>query len=138
MKIKIRSPVRQLLRINFMLILTSSVRTVPVANTPSGLNLSLLANASEEQEQVKPRLEWSKKETEVTKEGLQVLDQVILGDADDLLSSGAANLPETFPTAGNLVPGQTNSAGVELQEVTGVGEDVGRTGDAVDADLMQV
>lgn len=121
-----------------MLILTSVVRTVPLGNTASGLNFDLLANVSDEQEQVKPQLEWSKKETEVTKRGLQLLDHVILGDADDLLSSGAASLPETFPTAENLVPGQTDNAGVELQEVTGVDEDVGRTGDEVDAELMQV
>jgi hypothetical protein len=111
---------------------------VPIANTASGLDLDLLANGSDEQEQRKPQLEWSKKETEVTKGGLQVLDHVILGDADDLLSSGAASVPETFPTAENLVPGQTDSAGVELQEVTGVGKDVGRSGEEVDAELMQV
>jgi hypothetical protein len=138
MRINIRPPIRQLLRINVMLILTSSVRTTPIAHTASGLNFDLLANVSEEKEQMKPQLEWSKKETQVTKGGLQLLDHVFLGDADDLLSSGAANLPETLPSGENLAPGQTDSAGLELQEVTGVGEDVGRTSDEVDAELMQV
>jgi hypothetical protein len=138
MKINVRLPIRQLLRINFMLLLTSSVRAVPIANSASGLSFDLLANASDEQEQMKPQLEWSSKEAEVTKEGLQVLDHVILGDADDLLSSGAANLPETFPTAENLVPGHTDGSRFELQEVTRVGEDVGRTGVETVAELMQV
>lgn len=138
MKINIRLRIRQLLRINLMLMLTSSVRTVPIANGASGRSFDLLANASDEQERMKPQQEWSNKETEVTEEGLQVLDHVILGDADDLLSSGAANLPETFPTAENLVPGQTDRSRVELQEVHRVGEDVGRTGDETDAELMQV
>jgi hypothetical protein len=138
MKINIRLLIRQLLRINFMLILTSSVRAVPVANRASGINFDLLANASDEQGQKKQQLEWRNKEIDVPKEGLQLLDHVILGDADDLLSSGAANLPETFPTTENLIPGHTDGARVELQEVTRIGEDVGRTGDETDAELMQV
>ncbi|PNF33325.1 hypothetical protein B7P43_G07748 [Cryptotermes secundus] len=133
MKINIRSPIRQLLRINVMLILTSAVRTVPIGTTAPGLNFDLLANGSDEQEQKKLQLEWIKKETEMTQGGLQVL-----GDAHDLLSSGVTSLPDTFPTVENLVSDETNSAGVELQEVTEVGEDVGRPGDEVDAELMQV
>jgi hypothetical protein len=131
MKKNVRFPIRQLLRIHFLLLLTSSVRTVPITNTASGLNFDFLANVSDKKEQIKQELEWSKKDTEPTKERLHILDQLILGDAEDLLSSGADNLPETSPTAGGLVPGQTDSTSVELQELTPVSEDV-------DAELMQV
>jgi hypothetical protein len=138
MKINIRFPVSLLLRINLLLILTSSVLTVPIANRASGPNFHLLANGSDGEEQTISQFQWSQKEAEVTKARMQVLDHLILGDADDLLSSGAANLPDSFPTAESLVPGQTDSATVQLQEATGTREDVGHTGDQGNADLMQV
>jgi hypothetical protein len=138
MKINIHIPKCQLPRIYLAMLLTNSVLAVPIANRAPGPNLHILANGSGEEEQTISQFEWSHKETQVTKEGRRVLDHLIRGDSEGLLSSGAANLPDTFPATENLVPGQTDSATDQLQEVTGTSEDVGHTGHEANTKLMQV
>jgi hypothetical protein len=127
-----------LLRIHLVLIVTSSVWSASIANRASAPNFDLLANGSVKEEQMMSQIEWSKKESQVTKERLHVVDQLLLDDADEPLSSGATNLPETFPTAENVAPGRTDSTRFRLQEVTGARHDASGIGDEGDTGLMQV
>jgi hypothetical protein len=123
----------KLLRILVILILIHSIRTIPVATGVSGLRLDFLANLRGSEQQIKQQVEENKEMKEITNEGLQVLDQMNLDDADGFLSSGS-NLPEVSPT----IEEQPNSARVDLEEMTPISEDVDQTRSVMDAELMQV
>jgi hypothetical protein len=130
-------PSHKLLRIHFILILTISVRSAPIASTASHLHISFLPNVSYNEEQMKQELEGNKKTAELTKDGLHVLDELILGETDGLFSSGA-NLLDVSPTTDDLVPGQPKSTRVDFEEVTPVSKDPYLPGDTADAELLQV
>jgi hypothetical protein len=136
MKKIISFPSQKLLRIHFVLILTSSVRTAPTANSESRLHLNFLPKVSDSEEQMIQEL-GGNKTAELTKDELQVLDELILDEADGLLSSGA-NLLEVSPTTEDLVPDQPNNTRVDFEEVTAFSKDLDFGGATVDAELMQV
>ncbi|XP_069679294.1 uncharacterized protein [Periplaneta americana] len=111
--------------------------SLPLASTASGIRFDFLSNVSDNEEQMKQKLQEGKKAKEAANEGLQVLDQLILDEAGGLLSS-YASIPETSPTTEDFVAGQVNTGRVELEEVSPVSKDVDHMGSSLgDAELMQ-
>lgn len=130
-------PSHKLLRLYLILILTNSVRTAPIEKSALGLDFDFLPNVSDNGEQIKQEVEGNTKKAELTKDRLQVLDELILDDADGLLSSGS-NLLEVSPTTEDLVPAQPNNPKADYEEVTAVSKDLDLVGATVDAELIQV
>lgn len=116
--------------------LISSVRTVPIAN-PSAVNYGSVTNVSDSAKQIKHELDCDQEAPDVAKEELQVLDQLIVDDAERRLSSGA-NLTEISPTTEDLVPGQLNSGQLLHEEMVSVKKELDTTNDTVNAEMIQV
>jgi hypothetical protein len=121
----------QLLKTHVVLILISTVRTVPIANS-SALNYGPLTNASDSAKEAEHELQCNNEATDVAKEALQVLDQLIIEDAELRLSSGT-NFTEMSPTTDDLVPSQ-----LMPEEMTQVKKELDTISDTVDAEIFQV
>jgi len=121
----------QLLRTHILLFLVSAIRTAPVTDS-SGLNYGSPTNVTDGAKQIKHELEWNNAAKAVATEELQVLDQLIIDDADRRLSPGT-NLTEMSPTTEDLVPGQ-----IMFEEITQASKGLGTTSGTADAEMIQV
>jgi hypothetical protein len=121
----------QLLKTHVLLFLVTAIQTAPITDSPS-LNNGSLTNATDGAKQIKHELEWSKAAKAVATEELQVLDQLIIDDADSRLSSGT-NFTEISATTEDVVPGQ-----LMFEAVTQASKGLGTTGDTADAEIIQV
>jgi len=121
----------QLLKTYVLLFLVSAIRTAPITDS-SALSYGSLTTVTDSAKQIKDELEWNKPAKTVATEELQVLDQLIIDDADRRVSPGA-NLTEVSPTTEDVVPGQLMFA-----EITPASKGLGTTSDTADADIIQV
>jgi hypothetical protein len=120
----------RLLKTHVLLFLVTAIRTAPITDS-SALNYGSLTNVTDSAKQIKHELEWNKAAKAVATEELQVLDQLIIDDADRRLSSGT-NLTETSTTE-DVVPGQ-----LMFEEITQASKGLGTTSDIEDAEIIQV
>ena len=121
----------QLLKTHVLLLLVTAMRTAPITDT-SALNYSSLTNVTDSAKPIEHELEWNKAAKTVATEELQVLDQLIIDDADRRLPSGT-NLTEISPTTEDVVPGQ-----LMFEEITQASKGLGTTSDTADAEIIQV
>jgi len=122
---------RQLLKSHVLLLLVTATRTAPITDS-STLNYGSLTNVTDSAKQIQHELEWNKAAKAVATEELQVLDQLIIDEADRRLSSGT-NLTEMSPTMEDAVPGQ-----LMFEDITQANKGLGTTGDTADAEIIQV
>jgi hypothetical protein len=121
----------QLLKSHVLLLLVTAIRTAPITDS-SALNYGSLKNLTDSAKQIQHELEWNKATKAVATEELQVLDQLIIDDADRRLSSGT-NLTEMSPTMEEVVPGQ-----LMFEEITQASKGLGTTSDTSDVEIIQV
>ena len=94
----------QLLKTYVLLFLVTAIRTAPITDS-SALSYGPLTAVTDSAKQIKHEMDWNKPAKAVATEELQVLDQLIIDDADRRLSPGT-NLTEVSPTTEDVVPGQ--------------------------------
>jgi hypothetical protein len=121
----------QLFKTHVLLFLVSAIRTAPVTDSPA-LNYGSLTNVTDTAKQIKHELDWNKAAKAVATEELQVLDQLIIDDADRRPSSGT-NLTEMSPTTEDVIPGQ-----LVFEEVTQASKGLRTTSDTADTGIIQV
>jgi hypothetical protein len=95
-------------------------------------NYDSLTNVTDSAKQIKHELEWNKAAKAVATEELQVLDQLIIDDADRRLSSGT-NFTEMSPTTEDMFPGQ-----LMFEEITEASKGLGTASNTADAEIIQV
>ena len=122
---------RQLLKTHVLLFLVTAIQTAPITDS-SALNYDSLTNVTDSAKKIKHELEWNKAAKAVATEELQVLEQLIIDDADRRLSSGT-NLTEMSPTTEDVVAGQ-----LMFEEITEASKGLGTTSDTADAEIIQV
>jgi hypothetical protein len=125
-----------LLKTPAILILVSSVESVPIANS-SSLNYGFVTNVSDSAEQIKHEIEWDMESTDVAEEELQVLGQTVDDETERLLSS-STNVTEVSPATEILVLGQLNRGQVEVEDVTVVSKELESGGGAEDSEVIEV
>jgi hypothetical protein len=121
----------QLLQTQVLLFLVTAVQTAPVTD-PSALKFDPLTNLTDSEKQIKHEMDWTKTAKAVATEELQVLDQLIIDDADRRLSSGA-NFTETSAAVEGVYPGH-----LLLEEVTQASKGLDTTSGTADVEVIQV
>jgi hypothetical protein len=121
----------QLFKTHFLLLLVTAIRTAPITDSAAFDNSSL-TKATDSANHINHELGWNKSAKAVATEELQVLDQLIIDDADRRLSSGT-NLTEMSPTTEDVVSGQ-----LMFEAITQASKGLGTTGHTADAEIIQV